>query len=148
MQKSLSFALATFCFTALAVTLTFAPSTLHAQSNSVVTSGSGLKYMDLVVGTGASPKIGDHLTVKYEGKLVDGTVFDSSEHLPGGTYAYIHGVTHLIPGWTEGVSTMKEGGKRKLIIPPQLGYGMEGAAGIIPPNATLIFVIELVKVGS
>jgi peptidylprolyl isomerase len=110
----------------------------------VVTTPSGLKYVDLVAGTGAAVKTGDHVYVNYVGKLLDGTVFDASaKH--GGPFDYVQGVTSLISGWTEGTSTMKVGGKRKLIIPPQLGYGMQGAGDVIPPNATLIFEIELVS---
>jgi peptidylprolyl isomerase len=110
----------------------------------VVTTPSGLKYVDLVVGTGDAVKTGDHVSVNYVGKLLDGTVFDASaKH--GGPFDYVQGVTSLIPGWTEGTSTMKVGGKRKLIIPPQLGYGLQGAGDVIPPNATLIFEIELVS---
>jgi peptidylprolyl isomerase len=113
----------------------------------VVTTPSGLKYVDLVVGTGAEVKQGDHVAVKYVGKLIDGTTFDASANHPemGPTFNYVQGVTGLIAGWTEGTSTMKVGGKRKLIIPPQLGYGMQGAGDVIPPNATLIFEIELVS---
>ena len=110
----------------------------------VVTTSSGLKYVDLVAGTGPAVKTGDHVSVNYVGKLLDGTKFDASaDH--GGTFDYQQGVTGLIAGWTEGTSTMKVGGKRKLIIPPQLGYGASGAGGVIPPNATLIFEIEMVK---
>jgi peptidylprolyl isomerase len=111
----------------------------------VITTPSGLKYVDLVVGTGAAVKTGDRVSVNYLGKLVDGTKFDASaDH--GGPFDYVQGVDHLIAGWTEGTSTMKVGGKRKLIIPPQLGYGMQGAGDAIPPNATLIFEIELVAI--
>jgi peptidylprolyl isomerase len=111
----------------------------------IVTTASGLKYVDLVVGTGAAVKQGDHVEVNYVGTLVDGTKFDASaDH--GGTFKYAQGVTSLIAGWTEGTSTMKVGGKRKLIIPPQLGYGMQGAGDVIPPNATLVFEIELVAI--
>jgi peptidylprolyl isomerase len=85
--------------------------------------------------------------VKYVGKLADGTVFDASANHPESpTMTYEQGVTQLIPGWTEGVSTMKVGGKRKLIIPPQLAYGQQGSGDVIPPNATLIFEIELVAI--
>jgi len=116
----------------------------------IVTTPSGLKYVDLVVGNGAAVKQGDHVAVKYVGKLLDGTTFDASANHPemGPTFDYVQGVTSLIPGWTEGTSTMKVGGKRKLIIPPQLGYGLQGAGGVIPPNATLIFEIELVSSGA
>ncbi len=113
----------------------------------IVTTPSGLKYVDLVVGTGPAVKNGDHVVVKYVGKLEDGTKFDASADHGDGTFPYVQGVTSLIPGWTEGTSTMKVGGKRKLIIPPQLGYGTEGAGGVIPPNATLIFEIEVISSG-
>ena len=110
----------------------------------VVTTPSGLKYVDIAVGTGPAVKTGDHVSVNYLGKLIDGTKFDASaDH--GGTFDYVQGVTALIQGWTEGTSTMKVGGKRKLIIPPQLGYGMQGAGDSVPPNATLIFEIEMVS---
>jgi peptidylprolyl isomerase len=113
----------------------------------IVSTPSGLKYVDLVVGTGAAVKTGDHVSVNYVGKLLDGTKFDASaDH--GGTFDYVQGVTSLIAGWTEGTSTMKVGGKRKLIIPPQLGYGMQGAGDAVPPNATLIFEIELVAINN
>jgi len=116
----------------------------------VITTPSGLKYVDLVEGTGAAVKTGDHVAVKYVGKLTDGTKFDSSADHPemGPTMNYVQGVTELIPGWTEGVSTMKVGGKRKLIIPPQLAYGLQGYGDVIPPNATLIFEIELVAINN
>jgi peptidylprolyl isomerase len=111
----------------------------------IITTPSGLKYVDIVPGTGAAVKTGDHVVVTYVGKLIDGTKFDASaDH--GGTFDYVQGVTGLIRGWTEGTSTMKVGGKRKLIIPPYLGYGMEGAGDTIPPNSTLVFVIELVAI--
>jgi peptidylprolyl isomerase len=113
----------------------------------IVTTPSGLKYVDLVVGTGAAVKTGDHVSVKYVGRLLDGTKFDASaDH--GGSYDYVQGVTSLIAGWTEGTSTMKVGGKRKLIIPPQLGYGLTGYPDVIPPNATLIFEIELFSINN
>jgi peptidylprolyl isomerase len=111
----------------------------------IVTTDSGLKYVDLTVGTGPLVHRGDHVTVTYVGKLLDGTKFDASaDH--GGTFDYVQGVTHLISGWTEGTSTMKVGGERKLIIPPELGYGMQGAGDAVPPNATLIFDIKLVSI--
>jgi peptidylprolyl isomerase len=113
----------------------------------IVTTPSGLKYVDIVVGKGAAVKTGDYVSVNYVGKLLDGTKFDASaDH--GGTFDYQQGVMRLIAGWTEGTSTMKVGGKRKLIIPPQLGYGMQGAGDAVPPNATLIFEIELVSINN
>ncbi len=111
----------------------------------ITTTQSGLKYVDLAPGTGETIKTGDEVVVKYTGTLVDGTVFDASEKHDPGTFTYTQGVTSLIPGWTEGTSTMKPGGKRKLIIPPNLGYGADGNS-VIPPNSTLIFVIEVVSV--
>ena len=146
----LSFGTTTLLTTVRAQTPPLAPSGSAAvdkdpaSGKPVVTTPSGLKYVDLVVGTGPAVKQGDHVSVNYVGKLLDGTKFDASaDH--GGTFDYQQGVTSLISGWTEGTSTMKVGGKRKLIIPPQLGYGMQGAGDVIPPNATLIFEIELVS---
>jgi len=113
----------------------------------IVTTPSGLKYVDLVVGTGAAVKTGDDILVNYEGRLLDGTKFDSS-YDRGQPLEFVLGVGKVIKGWDEGLSTMKVGGKRKLIIPPQLGYGMQGAGDAIPPNATLIFKVELVSVNN
>jgi peptidylprolyl isomerase len=114
----------------------------------VVTTPSGLKYVDIVVGTGAAVKQGDHVAVKYVGILSDGATFDASGSRPemGPTFNYEQGVTNLIPGWTEGTSTMKVGGKRKLIIPPQLAFGLQGEGDVVPPNATVIYEIELVAI--
>jgi peptidylprolyl isomerase len=114
----------------------------------IITTPSGLKYVDIVVGTGPAVKTGDAVVVKYVGRLLDGTKFDASADHGDGTFPYVQGVTSLISGWTEGTSTMKVGGKRKLIIPPQLGYGMQGAGDAVPPNATLIFEIELISAKS
>ena len=116
----------------------------------VITTPSGLKYVDILVGTGPAVKTGDHVSVKYLGKLLDGTKFDASADHPdmGPTFDYQQGVTSLIVGWTEGTSTMKVGGKRKLIIPPQLGYGLQGYGDVIPPNSTLTFEIELVAINN
>jgi peptidylprolyl isomerase len=123
-----------------------APEMDKETGKSVVTTSSGLKYVDITPGTGALVKTGDHVTVTYVGKLVDGTKFDASADHPPGTFDYVQGVTSLIAGWTEGTSTMKVGGERKLIIPPQLGYGQEGAGDAVPPNATLIFDIKLISI--
>jgi FKBP-type peptidyl-prolyl cis-trans isomerase len=110
----------------------------------VVTTPSGLKYIDLVEGTGALPKPGQRVTVHYTGTLEDGTKFDSSRDR-GRPFQFQLGVGQVIKGWDEGLSSMKVGGRRQLIIPPELGYGARGAGGIIPPNATLIFDVELLK---
>ena len=111
----------------------------------IVTTPSGLKYVDITPGTGPGAKTGDHLVVNYEGRLLDGTKFDSS-YDRNQPFDVTIGVTQVIQGWTEGLANMKAGGKRKLIIPPQLGYGLNGAGDVIPPNATLIFKVEIVAI--
>jgi peptidylprolyl isomerase len=109
-----------------------------------VTTPSGLKYEDIVVGNGPSPQSGKEVTVHYTGTLEDGTKFDSSLDR-GQPFKFPIGVGRVIKGWDEGVMTMKVGGKRKLVIPPQLGYGPRGV-GPIPPNSTLVFEVELLGV--
>jgi peptidylprolyl isomerase len=109
-----------------------------------VTTPSGLKYSDEVVGTGESPRTGQNVTVHYTGTLENGTKFDSSVDR-GQPYSFRIGTGSVIKGWDEGVMTMKVGGKRKLIVPPDLAYGTSGRPGI-PPNATLIFEVELLGV--
>lgn len=111
----------------------------------VITTPSGLKYIDIKQGTGETPKTGEQVKVHYTGTLKDGTKFDSSVDR-GEPFAFILGVGQVIRGWDEGVGTMKVGGKRKLIIPPQLGYGAQGAGNVIPPNAELHFVVELLEI--
>ena len=109
-----------------------------------VETTSGLKYYDLVVGSGAQPRgPGSRVTVHYTGWLVDGTKFDSSvdKGVP-----FTRSLSRVIGGWTEGVATMRVGGKRKLIVPAHLGYGERGFANLIPPGATLVFDIELLGI--
>ena len=108
-----------------------------------ITTTTGLKYIDETIGTGKKPKTGDKVKVHYTGTLEDGTKFDSSRDR-NKPFDFILG-GRVIQGWNEGVATMKEGGKRKLIIPPELGYG-ERSAGSIPPNSTLFFDVELIEV--
>jgi FKBP-type peptidyl-prolyl cis-trans isomerase len=107
-----------------------------------VTTESGLKYVDLVVGTGRQAELGDTATVHYTGWLENGKQFDSSRDR-GEPFSFRVGAGRVIKGWDEGVQGMKVGGKRRLIIPPDLGYGARGAGSVIPPNATLTFEVEL-----
>ncbi len=113
---------------------------------SEVTTPSGLRYTDVVVGEGASPKRGDFVRVHYTGTLeADGSKFDSSRDR-GDLFEFTIGVGMVIAGWDEGVMSMKVGGRRIMTIPPELGYGARGAGDVIPPNATLVFDVELFEV--
>lgn len=120
-----------------------APAAAPATGGKVVTTASGLQYEVLVSGTGKSPTATDKVTVNYRGTLTDGTEFDSS--YKRGQPA-VFPVNRVIPGWTEALQLMKEGDKWKLTIPPQLAYGERGAGKLIPPNSTLVFEVELIKV--
>jgi peptidylprolyl isomerase len=110
-----------------------------------VVTDSGLKYYDLALGDGPAPQPGVQLLVHYTGWLLDGTKFDSSLDR-GQPFVFIFGAGQVIPGWDEGLATMQVGGKRQLLIPPELAYGEQGAGGVIPPNATLIFEVELLGI--
>ena len=112
----------------------------------LTTTESGLQYEDIVEGTGAMPQSGQRVTVHYTGTLEDGTKFDSSRDR-NRPFSFTIGVGQVIKGWDEGVASMRVGGQRKLIIPPELGYGSRGAGGVIPPDATLLFDVELLRIG-
>ena len=114
-----------------------------SANEEVQTTASGLQYIVLEPGEGDNPVAADSVEVHYEGRLVDGTVFDSSFER-GQTVTF--GLTQVIPGWTEGLQLMKPGAKYKFIIPPELGYGEGGAGQTIGPNATLLFDVELIAV--
>ena len=115
------------------------------SAEKTVTTASGLQYIDIVEGTGVSPTKGQTVVVHYTGTLENGKKFDSSRDR-NQPFSFKIGVGQVIQGWDEGVMTMKVGGQRKLTIPSNLGYGARGAGGVIPPNATLIFDVELLDV--
>jgi FKBP-type peptidyl-prolyl cis-trans isomerase FkpA len=112
---------------------------------SSIKTASGLLIEDLVVGDGATASAGQRVSVHYTGWLQNGSKFDSSKDR-GQAFLFSLGRGEVIRGWDEGVNGMKVGGKRKLTIPPNLGYGAQGAGGVIPPNATLLFEVELLAV--
>lgn len=115
-----------------------------AANQKVVTTRTGLQYIDLEVGKGPSPTPGSYVSVHYTGWLLNKKKFDSSldRNAP---FEFPLGAQRVIAGWDEGVATMKVGGKRRLVVPPDLGYGRQGMAGVIPPNATLVFDVQLLK---
>lgn len=150
--------LRSLCCTALGAAFILAPLTTMAETplekgekfladnktkEGVKTTASGLQYKITQEGTGKAPKATDTVIVHYEGKLLDGSIFDSS--IKRGKPIDFQ-LNQVIPGWTEGLQLMKEGGKATLYIPSKLAYGPRGAGGIIGPNETLIFDVELIKV--
>ncbi len=125
---------------------TSTPSPTAATENTMTTMDNGLKIQDLKVGTGPEAKAGDTISVNYIGSLENGTVFDASAN-HGGPATFQIGVGQLIKGWDIGIPGMKVGGKRKLVVPPSLGYGSQNIGnGAIPPNSTLVFEVELMAV--
>jgi len=118
------------------------PFASFAAEEVMMKTSSGLQYADLVVGKGREAHAGETASVHYTGTLVDGTKFDSSKDR-NQSFSFRLGAGHVIKGWDEGVEGMKIGGTRKLVIPPDLGYGARGAGSTIPPNATLVFIVEL-----
>ena len=125
------------------------PSRIHQEIPAMPTTASGLQYEDTVEGTGETAAAGQYVTVHYTGWLLDngtrGRKFDSSKDR-GSAFSFDLGAGRVIRGWDEGVQGMKVGGTRVLTIPPELGYGSRGAGGVIPPNATLVFEVELLQV--
>ncbi len=119
---------------------------LNGLSEGFDKTESGLRYKIIEGGNGESPKAGQQVTVHYKGQLTDGTVFDSS-YKRNDPISFTIGVGQVIPGWDEGIGLLKVGDKARLVIPSELGYGNRGAGGVIPPNANLIFDVELVAVG-
>ncbi|MGV7215543.1 FKBP-type peptidyl-prolyl cis-trans isomerase [Bradyrhizobium sp. UFLA05-112] len=149
-QRALLTLMSALAITVIGAVSTFVSTPASAQTaGKTMTTASGLEIIDSVVGTGASPKPGQICVMHYTGWLYEngkkGKKFDSSVDR-NEPFEFPIGKGRVIAGWDEGVATMKIGGKRTLIIPPQLGYGARGAGGVIPPNATLMFDVELLGV--
>jgi len=150
LQRTFLAIMSAFAITVISGMPAFVSTTALAQTaGKIMTTPSGLQIIDSVVGTGASPKPGQTCVMHYTGWLYEngqkGSKFDSSVDRKE-PFEFPIGMGRVIKGWDEGVASMKVGGKRTLIIPPALGYGARGAAGVIPPNATLIFDVELLAV--
>ncbi len=120
-------------------------SQIRTEGEGITKLSSGVKYEDLVAGTGPAAEVGQMLEVDYDGMFFDGSMFDSSRKR-GRTFTFRLGANQVIPGWEEGLKGMKVGGKRRLIIPSSSAYGERGVPGMIPPGATLTFVIDLVSI--
>ncbi len=138
-------AVVVFALVAAGAAYMFAPGAGRGGAGAEVTTPSGLKYTDVVVGDGPGLRPGQMAVVHYTGTLTNGTKFDSSRDR-GQPYSFVFGEAPMIKGWDEGLSTMKVGGRRRLIIPPALGYEDRGSPPKIPPGATLLFDLELLDV--
>jgi FKBP-type peptidyl-prolyl cis-trans isomerase len=125
--------------------VTYAPN-LNVELANMETTPSGLHYEDLAVGEGETAMPMNVVTVHYTGWLPNGQQFDSSRTGAGNPFQFNLGTGEVIPGWDEGVAGMRVGGRRRLVIPPELAYGERGAGGVIPPNSTLVFEVELLGV--
>ncbi len=143
MQTSFRIACIALALTANAAFAQNAVTTAAAKEDGAIVTSSGLVYRSLKEGSGASPKASDKVTVHYKGTFPDGREFDSSYKRGQPIDFPLNGV---IPCWTEGVQRIKTGGKAKLTCPPEIAYGARGAGGVIPPNATLVFEVELLAV--
>jgi peptidylprolyl isomerase len=117
----------------------------EATEEQLQTTNTGLQYIDMKVGTGVQPAAGNKVTVHYTGYLMSGEKFDSSADRRQ-PFSFVIGYGQVIKGWDEGVASMRVGGKRKLVIPAELAYGKRGIGSIIPPNAQLVFDVELLEV--
>ena len=137
--------LASILFLFVLVILVFNWRKIFPSGGEMITTESGLQYEDIIVGNGQEAKPGDIVSVHYTGWLDDGTKFDSSLDR-NDAFEFQLGVGGVIQGWDEGVAGMKVGGTRKLTIPAHLGYGERGAGGVIPPNATLVFEVQLLAI--
>lgn len=144
-RKRIIAAVVIFALVAAGAAYLFAPFARRGGAGAEVTTPSGLKYTDEVVGNGPSPRPGQTAVVHYTGTLTNGTKFDSSRD-KGQPYSFVYGQTPMIKGWDEGLSTMKVGGRRRLVIPPALGYGPAGRPPQIPGGSTLLFDLELLDV--
>lgn len=142
-MKTIVFSVVLAGLSLLATTVSAAPAQ-GDDAPKTITTKSGLQITDIKVGSGAEAVKGKSVSVNYKGTLQNGQVFDQS--YSRAPFSFRLGAGEVIPGWDEGVAGMKVGGKRKLVIPPDLAYGAGGAGGVIPPNATLIFEVELLGV--
>ena len=135
-----------FSYQILSLLIVFLINSCDSNKRSVKTMDNGLVIEDLVVGEGEGAKDYNKVVVNYTGTLEDGSIFDSSLNPGRDPFTFTLGVGSVIKGWDQGVKDMKVGGKRKLTIPPEIGYGDRGAGNVIPPGATLIFEVELLEI--